>query len=233
MASRKDTNVIDEASTVAAFMAKPENQPIWQSNQAVADVMTVINGDLTALGGVGTKTAMAITGAAVDKALLRHQYEEEIVRIAAQVAAFGAKTSNATLEAEADLTFSHLDDLSAETLVATGQALSGLVTANLTGLAAYSLTATDATGLSDYAARFDTAKTLPRQAVVDRSKEVQQVSPLIKNLRSVLHRQLDRLMLNFKKANPEFYAGYLSARVIVDRGNPKKKKTATAAAKPQ
>ena len=59
-----------------------------------------------------------------------------------------------------------------------------------------------------------------------------QVAPLIKNLRSVLHRQLDRLMLNFKKSNPEFYAGYLSARVIVDRGNPAKKKTTTPA-KPQ
>ena len=232
MASRKDYNVIDEASTVSAYMAKPPNQLIWQSNQAVVDVMAVINGDLTALGGVGTKTAMSITGAAVDKALLRHEYEEEIVRIAAQVAAFGAKTKNATLEAEADLNISNLDDLSAEKLVATGQALSGLVTANLTGLATYTITAADATGLDNFAAQFDTAKTKPREAVVDRSKEIKQVAPLIKSLRSVLHRQLDRLMLNFKKSNPEFYAGYLSARVIVDRGNPAKKKTTTPA-KPQ
>ena len=225
MASRKDTNVIDEASTVAAYMAKPENQPIWQADQAVVDVMAVINGDLTTLGGLGVKTALATTGAAVDKALLRHQYEEEIVRIAARVAAFGAKTKSATLEAEADLNISNLDDLSAEKLVYTGKALSKLVTDNLTGLAGYTITAADATGLDNYAAQFDTAKTASREAVVDRSKEIKQEAPLIKNLRSVLHRQLDRLMRSYKKTNPEFYAGYLSARVIVDRGNPAKKKT--------
>ena len=69
------------------------------------------------------------------------------------------------------------------------------------------------------------AKTKPREAVVDRSKELQQETPLVKNLRSVLHRQLDRLLLNFKKTHPEFYAGYLAARVLVDRGHSAKKKT--------
>ena len=191
--NRKDTNVVDEASTVSAFMAQAANKQIWQGNQAIADVMTLIDGTLVALGGVGQKTAMAITGATVDKALLRDEYEEEVVRIGAQVAALGAKTKNATLEAEADWTISKLDDLSAETLVATGKALSKLVTDNLNDLVPYQITAADATILDDYAAKFDVAKTKPREAVVDRSKETKQVAALIGSLRSALHRQLDRL----------------------------------------
>jgi len=41
---------------------------------------------------------------------------------------------------------------------------------------------------------------------------------MIANLRSILRRQLDRQMTTYKRSNAEFYAGYLSARVIVDRG---------------
>ena len=35
---------------------------------------------------------------------------------------------------------------------------------------------------------------------------------------SLLRNQLDRQMTKFRTSNPEFYAGYRSARVIVDRG---------------
>lgn len=41
---------------------------------------------------------------------------------------------------------------------------------------------------------------------------------MIAKLRSTLRRQLDRQMTRFKRTNPEFYAGYLAARVIVDKG---------------
>ena len=41
---------------------------------------------------------------------------------------------------------------------------------------------------------------------------------LVSDLRSILRRRLDRNMTTFKRKNPEFYAGYLVARVIVDRG---------------
>lgn len=35
---------------------------------------------------------------------------------------------------------------------------------------------------------------------------------------SLLRNNLDKEMLMFKKLNPDFYAGYVAARVIVDRG---------------
>jgi hypothetical protein len=40
----------------------------------------------------------------------------------------------------------------------------------------------------------------------------------INDLTSVLRNRLDKQMTKFRKTNPEFYAGYRSARVIVDRG---------------
>jgi len=40
----------------------------------------------------------------------------------------------------------------------------------------------------------------------------------ISALTSVLRNQLDKQMTKFRKSNPEFYAAYRSAWVIVDRG---------------
>jgi len=45
--------------------------------------------------------------------------------------------------------------------------------------------------------------------------------PAVKSVTSILRNHLDKQMLMFKKSNPEFYAGYVSARVIVDRGGRK------------
>jgi len=52
---------------------------------------------------------------------------------------------------------------------------------------------------------------------------------MIASLRSILRRQLDRQMTTFKRSNAEFYAAYLSARVIVDRGGSGGKKPAPPA----
>jgi len=49
---------------------------------------------------------------------------------------------------------------------------------------------------------------------------------MIATLRSTLRRQLDRQMTAFRRSNGEFYAGYLAARVIVDRGGSGSKKPA-------
>jgi len=45
--------------------------------------------------------------------------------------------------------------------------------------------------------------------------------PAVKTVISLLRNPLDKEMLQFKKSYPEFYAGYVSARVIVDRGGHK------------
>ena len=47
---------------------------------------------------------------------------------------------------------------------------------------------------------------------------------------SLLRNHLDKQMLMFKKSNPEFYAGYASARVIMDRGSRKGSSPAPAPA---
>ncbi len=119
-----------------------------------------------------------------------------------------------------------MDKLSAEDLEATGKRVSGLATANIAALADYGITAADVTDLDDLTTKFHGAKPAPREAVVGRKKQTDVIPGMIANLRSILRRQLDRQITTYKRSNAEFYEGYLSARVIVDRGGGGGKKPA-------
>ena len=109
---------------------------------------------------------------------------------------------------------------------ATGKHISELATANLAALADYNITQQDVTDLDDLRTEFHGVKTAPRDAIIDRKKQTDTLPDLISNLRSIFRRRLGRQMTSFKRKQPEFYAGYLAARVILDRGG------APAAAKP-
>ena len=223
--NRKQLNIVEAASTVAAYMARPENQALWQGVAAINDTMTEINGDLSAIAALEKKQKAPVTGPAADKAALRFDYENEILRIANQLGALAAKNRDNTLEAQVDLSLPGLDRLAADDLVATAGRIGDLATANLPALAAYNILMADVTALAALTARFKAAKTKPREAVVDRKKETDQIQPLVSSLLSTMRRQLDRQMTGLKAGNPEFYSGYVAAREIVDRGNPAKKKT--------
>src|SRR6266550_4079107 len=73
------------------------------------------------------------------------------------------------------------------------------------------------TELDDLTKKFHGANTAPREAIADRKGQTDVMPGFDHQVRSILRRRLDRQMTMFKRSNPEFYAGYLSARVIVDR----------------
>ena len=203
-------------ATVAAYMNK--NQTIWTGNKAVTDTMTALN---TALGTVGTKAQQQetpIVGEEEQKVLIRHDYEDEIMRIAGQLCSLASKNNDMNLAAQTELTLPQLDKLSVDVLEATGNRISGLATTNLTGLADYGITQTDVTGLDAMTTQFHGAKTAPRKAIATRAGQTKTLTPAVKTVTSLLRNRLDKEMLLFKKSNPEFYAGYASARVILDRG---------------
>ena len=219
-------NITDMGTNVSVFMKK--NQTLWQGNAAITTTMGLVDGDLATLAGVDTKAVVPIVGPADDKSVAKFNLENKLVLIGGQIAALGAANNDLTLEQQGDVTVSGLDKMKESDLIATATRIGNLATANLTALAGYNITAGDVTELGTMATKFQGLQAAPRQAVVDRSKENAQLPPVGSHLLSVLRRQLDRQMLTFKLTQPEFYAGYLGARVIVDRGNPKKKVAAPA-----
>jgi hypothetical protein len=149
---------------------------------------------------------------------LRHDFEEEIFRIASQLSALAAKNNDLILGAQVELTLAQMDKMEDDELEETGTRIAGLATANLAALADYAIPAADVTNLTDLTKQFHGQKTAPRTAIAGRAGQTRTLPPAIKSITSILRNRLDKQMVMFKKSNPEFYAGYLAARVIVDRG---------------
>lgn len=203
------------AATVVAYMNK--NQTIWTSNKAVTQTMTGVNAALGTVDSKAQQQEAPIIGEEEKKVLVRHDYEEEIMRLAGQLCSLAAKNNDTNLAAQTELTLAQLDKMSVDVLEATGKRVSSLATANLAALADYGITQADVTALDALTAQFHDAKTAPRKAIATRAGQTKTMPPAVKTVTSLLRNHLDKQMLMFKKSNPEFYAGYVSARVVIDR----------------
>ena len=64
---------------------------------------------------------------------------------------------------------------------------------------------------------FEAVKPKPRVGVAEGKSATERLPVLFRKASSLLTRRLDRLMVRFKKSNPEFYGEYRAARTIVDR----------------
>jgi hypothetical protein len=203
-------------NTVAAYMDK--NNSIWNGVKAVGDTVADVKTGIAAIDEAGRRQQAPTSGATDEKAQVRLSLEEKILEIADQSAALAEKNSNANLAAQVEFSLSSLDKLSDDELEETGKSVSALATANLAALADYAITQADVTALDALTTKFHGVKSAPRTALAGRAGVTNTMPDLISNTTSVLRNRLDKLMTRFKKSNPEFYAGYQSARVIVDRG---------------
>lgn len=202
-------------ATVAAYMNK--NNPIWTGTKAVVDTMTQLNGALGTVSQTAQDQQTPIVGEEDKKALARHDLEDEIMRLAGALGSLATKANDPVLAGQVELTLAQLDKMDADTLEETANRIAGLATTNLTGLADYNLAQADLTAFGKMISNFHDAKTGPRTAIAKRSAKTKALPPGVKSVKSILRNRLDKEMLLFKKSNPDFYAGYLAARVTVDR----------------
>jgi hypothetical protein len=92
-----------------------------------------------------------------------------------------------------------------------------LATDNIAALADFDVTAADVTALTTARTTFAGIKTSPRQAEVGRKTQTYSLPQLMANVRSIFRNEIDKMVTKKKKANPDFYAGYFAARIIVNR----------------
>ena len=208
-------NTTGMGATVASYLNK--NNPIWNGTKAVVDTMAQLNAALGNVSQTAQDQQTPIIGEEDKKALARHDLEDEIMRLAGALCSLAAKTNDLVLAGQTELTLAQLDKMDADTLEETANRISGLATTNLAALADYNIAQADLTAFGTMITNFHNAKTGPRTAIAKRSAKTKALPPGVKSVKSILRNQLDKEMLLFKKNQPDFYAGYLVARVTVDR----------------
>ncbi len=212
---RVQQNRVDMFNTTHGYMM--ENQTVWANSSAMQETVADLEASIDVINGISAKQSGNTTGVTADKEQARTNYEDLVFDLADQVGAYAAKIENLVLEAQVDITRTGLDKLTNDDLIRIGDTVALLVSENLTALAPYLVTQADLDELTTLKTRFAGVKGAPRLAVVGRAAQTDSLPEALNNTSRLLNRRLDRQMSHFRRTQPEFFAGYEKARVIVNR----------------
>jgi hypothetical protein len=213
--TQKQDNTITMFETTLAFLDK--DRDAWKNLAAFVDAVGRATEGTAQIRGRSGKQQSPTEGVTGDKAQVRDDLEEKLLVIGDAIAAFAQKTADADLAAKVEMTKSSLDGLSDSDLVQAAKRVTDAATEHLAAIADYGVIDANKKELEDAAALFANKKESTREAIIGRKVETLSLPAAIRLVRSIFRKELDKLMTGFKKPNPDFYNGYITARIIVDR----------------
>lgn len=195
-----------------------KNRTLWETIVALSAVITKIFSKIDEIDEKRLIAEADSTGATEDKNQVEEEYIDQIVFIAGALHSYGFSKKDADLMAQTDLRESELENLREEDLVVTGKAVHNLAQIYLDALAEHAITQEDVDLLGTLGTDFDSLIGSPRTTIAERKAANERIPELIKECDEFFNKQLDRLMVRYKKTNPDFYKAYVNARLLVNHG---------------
>jgi hypothetical protein len=164
-----------------------------------------------------------LTGITVDKDIIVENLTDSTVEISGAVYSYAHDINDNALMARVNYKSTRLESMSQSKLVAVaGVVLEEALKIPTTDLANEGISGEDLTAYQELIARFSVVKSSKKEAVIDRSGTTEKLNNLFKEASSLLKDKLDRLAVQFKRKDPEFYLKYKAARVVHYRSAAKK-----------
>ena len=185
---------------------------------AIPTVVAALTALIAQIDAAGTAQASPLTGIAADKDVSRTVLEEATFVVSEALSALAAATNNNTLRDEVTISRAGLDHLGAEDLDVFATRVAARGGTNQTVLTGtYGISPAQVTAITTARTAFAPWVNKPRTAVAERAGQTATIPGLIRQGKLLLRGRLDRLMNRFRLTNPTLYAGYRTARAIVDR----------------
>ena len=132
------------------------------------------------------------------------------------LATYAAIEGNATLEQKADRSYSELYRLPNQEFVVVIKETIKLLEEHIEAMADYCMSPDQITDLKNAYDNYLAISGQLRLYKVTTSQAVRALEDIFTQANELLTARLDRVMKRHKSANPNFYRGYLAAKVIVD-----------------
>jgi hypothetical protein len=208
-------NVTSMMETTLQYL--DDNNKVWSGKAALVTSVSDAKDAITAIRGAAGKQEAPLSGISDEKSQARAALEDLALDIADPVSAYADRSENVSLSADVNVSRSSLDQAQDDNLVQIAERIRDAANTNVGELGDYGVSASDVKALTKAITTFSGMKTAPRTAKATKSGATQSVSSLVRSARSLFRNQIDKLMTPYRRTNAEFYAGYLAARVIVDR----------------
>ncbi len=162
--------------------------------------------------------AQVIKGVAMDKAQAKKDLVQKAVDISSSVYAYAVTQNDNTLKEQVNFSLTDLLRLKDEILGPTCLNISNAANDNVANLVGYGITAAVITDFNDMITNYMGAVSNPRNAVTQRATYSASLKDYFKSGDDILKNQMDKIALQFKAANLEFYTTYKNNRIILDAG---------------
>ncbi len=199
------------------------NLPIINTNIAFTAAFAIFNSKITALFGSETVVSKQTKGVAMDKGTLKQILCQAAADLAALVFAYANRTKNDTLKQQVNYAKSDVEKLKDDLIVPTCNNIKKAASDNLAALADFGVTAAMLTAFQTNIDNYNISVPKPKLTKATKTTETANIKTTIKDIDNVLKNEMDKLVVSFKTANPNFASDYKNARVIIDPNSATKK----------
>ena len=194
-----------------------DNQAVIDAVPARATAFAQLGTNITTINTLVAGQSTNTTGVAQDKSGLRNTLDNITVTTLATARAWALSADNNTLAEEFNYSLSEIQKIKDDTMQGFCDHRIALVNDNLAAMADFGIDAAAVTvwqnALDAYVAVLET----PREAINARHLNTVGLKDTFSETSLLFKEQLDPLMMVFKLYNPDLYAAYKQARMIIDR----------------
>jgi hypothetical protein len=170
-----------------------------------------------------------LTGITTDKINALENLTDSTIEISGALYSFAHDSNNNAMMARVNFKPTNLEKMTQSEVIATaGIVLEEALKLDPEDLANEGITADELTTYNELITFFKEIKSSKHEAVIDRSGTTENLNNLIKEASSLVKNKLDRLAVQFKRKDPEFYLKYKAARTVHYRSAIKKETDAMA-----
>jgi len=195
------------------------NATITKKNAAFTAALAIFVSKITILLNSQTVVSKKTKGIVTDKKTLKRILAQNAADLAALVFSYATRAKNETLKQIVNYAMSDIEKLAAELVTPTCENIIKAAEDNLANLADYGVTAAMITAVQDDMDNFSGASPKPKASKATKTTENANIKATVKEIDGILKDEMDKLVVNFKKDNPNFVSDYFNARVIIDPGS--------------
>lgn len=195
-----------------------QNQPLWQDAAPLAAVYADLRGLVSQIEQLKQLTTQSNSGLVAAKQNLQEDLINQAFELASMLFAYARRNNDAVLQAKVDFTISQLRNLRDDELATKCLSVLSLGKSNEEALIEYGTSSKKLNMFEELTNQYIEQLPNRRVTVSERKMANEKIKNLLADAMLAASEQLDRMMVRFKSAEPDFYTSYLNARKVVDYG---------------
>ena len=212
--NQKQMNRAEMLATTRAYL--DANTSVWSSIPVINTMKTQLDDVLQSISEHQEAKEASQVFLGSNKTALKKAVAEKADILNDVLATYAAIEGNATLEQKADRSYSDLYRLPNQEFVVVIKETIQLLEEHIEAMVDYGMSPDQITDLKNAYDNYLAISDQPRLYKVAMSQAVRALEDLFTQANELLTARLDRVMKRYKSVDPNFYRGYLAARVIVD-----------------